>query len=58
MVNLVNKSILPALIITGVLLEGGGWGGLPCPFSKTGNKFPDFGEKCSYCGHLLVKFLI
>ena len=33
-------------------------GGLPCPFSEIGKKYPNLGKKCPDCGHLWVKFLI
>ena len=57
MVDLVNKTILHALITRGVLLEGGE-GSHPYHFSKNGKKFLDFGKTCPHCGHLLVKFFI
>ena len=31
-------------------------GGLPCPFLKIEKKCPDFAKKCTFCGHLWVKF--
>ena len=65
MINIVKKGILHFLVNTDAQLEGGGgggggegWGDLPCAFTKTGKRFPDFGKKCPYCGHLLFKFLI
>ena len=51
MINIVKKGILHFLVNTDAQLEGGGGG-------KTGKRFPDFGKKCPYCGHLLFKFLI
>ena len=35
---------------------GGGGVGLPCPFSKIGEKYPNLGKKRPDCCHLWVKF--
>ena len=40
--------------LVGMWLELGR--GLPCHFSKIGQKCHDFGKKCPDCGHLWIKF--
>ena len=46
------------VLIAGAQVEGGGWGGLPGPFSEIGREYPNFRKKCPDCGHLWAKFLI
>ena len=53
-----QKTLLSVIVLTRRVTRGERGEGLPCPFSKFGKKYPNFGKKCPDCGHLWVKFLI